>query len=486
MDILTMVGIAAGTSLAGVVGGMAYNLALAAWRQWERYKTDVAGLQAERLAMEQAARRDATCSDRVRLDLDRERVKITQQVWPDANGKFPLLWNGQCAINPNLGFILSDRGVESMTPEVMIPEQKRRLLEAMPEIRSEAVAQQVLEAGEPDPLPARIDLMNIFRDRRPTLENLVVGVANDRVVSLPLHRLMHTLAVGASGWGKSTWLRSLLWQVAKSSEPVEVIAIDLSGTELNACHDWSKLRYPVAREPDDAIAVLQTVDAELTRRKLLFEPHPLATNLVEYNQLASENLPPWLVIIDEGTTLLNRPGMQEPLREAVQRARQYGIYVIVAGQTAKADNIPTEIRDQFSSRLAFRTSPSSSRAVIDSSDANKIRVHGRALAVLSGQEIQELQGPFVSREQFLDAMTGGGPRYAMPEMREGVSGGRSTKSVDADKVREILELYSAGESDTAIARQVFGHGNMHYIDKVREILSNNNNTSGHDNANGVD
>ena len=37
--------------------------------------------------------------------------------------------------------------------------------------------------------------------------------------------------------------------------------------------------------------------------------------------------------------------------------------------------------------------------------------------------------------------------------------------------QQIYEMHDQGESDTAIARAVYGHDNMHYIEKVRAVLA---------------
>ena len=322
-------------------------------------------------------------------------------------------------------------------------------------------------------------LSELLQGRTPSIHDLIVGGrpgANGQIeiVSRDLHELMHVLSVGASGWGKSSWLRSFLYQVARAREPVEVVAIDVNGSEFNALRGWGKLRYPVAREKRDAIAVLGAVGEEIGRRRVMYEQHPLVTKLSEYNQATGADLPPWVVVVDEGTNLLNQGEIGDPLRDAVQTARQYGVYVLLAGQSAKHSVVDTQIRDQFSSRLCFRTSPTSSRVVLDDASAGDLHDKGRAWVQLVGTELCELQGPWVTREEFMSAMTNGGPKLTIPA---------GAAPVDETAAR-VLELHDAGESDTAIARQVYGYGNMHYIEKVRAILRQQQQTAGNNTPGG--
>lgn len=323
--------------------------------------------------------------------------------------------------------------------------------------------------------PAVVDLCDLFRDRRPTIYDLVVGIRPNESGGLDtigdsLHNIMHVLEVGASGWGKSTWLRSFLWQIAKAREPVEVVAVDINGSEFNILRDWGKLRYPVARTTDDVIAVLDQVSLEIARRKAMYEQYPLVTKLTEYNEATGADLPPWVVAIDEGTNLLNQRGSGEPLQAAVQTARQYGVYILLAGQSAKHSVIDTQIRDQFSTRLCFRTSPTSSRVVLDDQAAGDLHDKGRAWVQMAGREMLEVQGPYVSREAFLQALSNGGPRFEMPIRSDGDHDRGSGTGPTADQVARVIEMHQAGESKRAIEQAVFGFEGGAAYRAVTEIL----------------
>ena len=344
-----------------------------------------------------------------------------------------------------------------------------------------AVAQEgppELEQGEPVlNWPEIVPLPALFANRQPSLENLVVGAyptASGRLetASLSLHQLMHTLTVGASGWGKSTWLRALLWQVALAPEPIEVVAIDVMGSEFNALYNWGKLRYPVARTAQEAVAELQAVSDEIERRKGLYERYPLATKLPEYNAASGETLPPWLVVVDEGTNLLNQSGTGEYLRAVVQSARQYGVYCQVSGVSAKHNVIDTQTRDSFSSRLCFRTSPTSSRVVLDDRAASDLTHKGRFFAQLEGQMLTELQAPYVGRDAFLNALTNGGPKLEMPEVssQPPKTDDDPAAGLSEEQIEMIRDLAAGKQSDSAIAQQVFGYRNARRLDQIRAVL----------------
>ncbi len=223
--------------------------------------------------------------------------------------------------------------------------------------------------------------------------------------------------------------------------------------------DWSRLRYPVARELSEAVAVLQAVRDEIAKRKVMYRDNaPTASKLSEYNRATGAGLPPLLVVVDEGTALLNQSGIGEPLRAAIQTARQYGVYVLLAGQSANHQVIPTQVRDNFSSRICFRTSPASSRVVLNDRGATELQDKGRMLARLTGKKLQELQGPFVSRQQFVAALTGEGPMQSMPV---------TPSQTQAEQIRALA---AEGLSKREIEELVFGYTGGAAYKAVSEIL----------------
>jgi len=404
------------------------------------------------------------------------KLREVRTIEANDRGRFPLLVGTDGAIrDPNTLRAFTLHAVRETYPWLESVEPRVRALEAAQGWPTRQAAEAMLPEIAPEVVwPSTVDLVDLFRDRQPSIYDLVVGVRPGpnglERVSESLHNLMHVLSIGASGWGKSSWLRSFLWQIAKAREPVEVVAIDINGSEFNALREWGKLRYPLARRPADAAAVLGAVIDEIRGRAKLYEQHPLVTKLDEYNVATGQDLPPWVVVVDEGTNLLHQAGIGGPLRELVQTARQYGVYVLLAGQTAKATVIDTEIRDQFSTRLCFHTSPPSSRVVLDDKAAAEIHEKGRAIVQMVGHEQGEVQGAWVTREAFMAALSGGGARMAMPESGPPQSPTVRNTGQGGSKAAEVWGLHEQGESDTAIARQVFGHGNTFYIEKVRAIL----------------
>jgi hypothetical protein len=403
----------------------------------------------------------------------------------DERGRYPLLYGKEGILrDPNNLRAFTISTVLERWPRLEQIDWMHRTLIALQGVNAGAARQfpELTESAAPTiQWPPTVTIEQALRGQKPSIENIIVGAYPSadglEVVGDSLHNLMHVLEVGASGWGKSVWMRSFLYQIAKASEPCEVVAIDTHGSEFNVLHGWGRLRYPVARNPNDAIAVLQQVSEEIDNRKEMYEQHPLVTKLTEYNEATDAGLPPWVVAIDEGTSLLNERGIGEPLRAAVQTARQYGIYILLAGQSAKHSVVDTQIRDQFSTRLCFRVSPTSSRVVLDDNAAGNLKDKGRAWVQMVGREMREVQGPFITREEFLHALSNGGPKHEMPVVSTTTATAITTDVTDS-QIAQVLEMYRAGESKRAIQREVFGYEGGAAYNQVTNIIAELGGTTG--------
>lgn len=326
----------------------------------------------------------------------------------------------------------------------------------------------------PEPVldwPTRIPLSGLLSGPA-SLNNLVLGVTLDEngqrhIVNGAMSDLVHVAVGGTSGWGKSEFLKMLACQLLMAVERPDVCMIDLEGVTLNAFAQSERLLYPLADNEAAALALLLALNAEMERRKGLFNAHPGVDRLDRYNGVAQQPLNPIITLIDEATALLDNKDIEGHLKNLTLRARKYGLWLILAGQDWKATSLDTAIRNQLSTRVQFKAlNASQSRVLIGEGDAKDIDTIGRALAVLPGKPMLQMQAPFVSHSMMMDAVRGNGPQRVLElgAIRPDNQGEQTAQ------VRQVIALHADGLSDTAIAREVFTHGNSHYIAKVREIL----------------
>jgi len=419
---------------------------------------------------------------RIATQNELQKIKVLA---PDENGRQGVVYDGKTYRNLDSLAVFTQAETLYLNPIKEQLDEMQRLLLAMRGVNAGNAGKlsDLAESAQP-PLtwPTHVNLTDLYRHRRPSIHDLVVGVRPTTgggldVVRKSLHELMHVLLVGVTGKGKSVWLSSFLWQLARAPEPIEVLAIDVNGSEFNILCRWDKMRHPVARTTEEAVALMtQAVQPEIARRRELYEQHPLATKLDEYNEAVGASdllspLPPWVVVIDEGTNLLNKKGIGEPLREAVQTARQYGIYILLAGQSAHHAVINTQTRDNFPTRLCYRTSPTSMRTVLGQRPPAPLENEpGRAWAQLNGgDELIKLQGPFVERNAFYKLLQGNGPMHPMPETDANYSFHLENEDLD-HRVREEWESLR-NPTPTEITRRLFdGQDGGRNWTRVKESL----------------
>ncbi|MBU0490270.1 MAG: hypothetical protein KKA73_10920 [Chloroflexi bacterium] len=471
-----------------VAGAVSARAGFAVWLALEQTRLTLAG---QRLSVEEQ-----------RLSLDRARLQLTQEVHADPNGVFPLLWDGARVLDPNRGVVFTiTEGAQVLTPGLVQPEQLARILRAGGGWPGGKAAQDLIDRPQVTTVwPAQVDLAGLLQGP-PSVRSLVLGVAVNHaappqgttcgkcghgpepaspgvsVVRADMEDLVHIAVGGSSGWGKSMFLCVLAYQLALSTEPVDLALVDLEGVTFAPFSRSDRLLWPVADDEGQALAVFQGLTGEMERRKGLFATcgTPGVDKLSLYNTIAAEPLPPVVCLIDEATALLEDKAVESALRTLVLRARKYGLWVVIGGQNWRATSIDAGIRDMLSTRVQFKAkSASQSHVLLDASGAEDITEKGRALAWLPGRDLLELQAPYIDRRAILAAVTGAGPRAAAPTPTGAEGYPQDTACSPAQpgdgQAARILELAAQGASIRAIGKDVFGYVGGHAYDTVKAVL----------------
>ena len=204
----------------------------------------------------------------------------------------------------------------------------------------------------------------------------------------------HLLIAGATGTGKSvalnTIIASLLYKA--SPEEVKIILIDPKRLEFALYDGIPHLLCPVVKNPRKAEAIL--LDAIKKMEERYFTLGQLKVrNIDQYNQKAKKLLEeqgqslseeekeklkplPYIVIIIDELAELMMVGAQEVeycIARLAQLARAVGIHLVMATQRPSTDVITGTIKNNFSSRIAFRVpSKIDSRIILDTGGADKL------------------------------------------------------------------------------------------------------------------
>ncbi|MDH4208786.1 MAG: FtsK/SpoIIIE domain-containing protein, partial [Anaerolineae bacterium] len=238
------------------------------------------------------------------------------------------------------------------------------------------------------------------------------GLSREGEVWRPMEKLRHIVVAGSTDSGKSAFLRSLLYQLCKGSEPIELYLTDMEGLTFAAFEGIPQLALPIAQNVKDATEIAFRLAQEMERRAALYQATGhFPEKLSEYNSQVSSLQPPvsvlpWIVaVFDEFTALMDEAGKNSDLYRLIgqlaMRGRKYGITLVLAGQDFKADLLSTRITNQLRTRVQFACATAyQSQVVLGKSGAEKITTPGRALISFGGKII-EVQTFWVDKERVL-------------------------------------------------------------------------------------
>ncbi|HOK09666.1 MAG TPA: DNA translocase FtsK [Candidatus Hydrogenedens sp.] len=276
-----------------------------------------------------------------------------------------------------------------------------------------------------------------------------------------LTQMPHLLIAGATGSGKTVFVKALLASLLFQYTPEELrlVLIDPKMVEFSIFNDIPHLLEPVVTDAKKAGEALEILVKEMERRYNLFA-NTNTRNLEIYNQnidkgqleLFKKNqddlfdndkedeeprkLPHIVCIIDELADLmmLQRAAVESAIARLSQLARAVGIHLIVATQRPSVDVITGVIKANFPARISFQVSSRvDSRCILDTIGAEKLIGHGDMLYHNAGlPKPMRIQGAFVSDEE-IESLVNYLKSQAPPQYLNSIgSGNRIRKENDFD------------------------------------------------------
>ena len=221
----------------------------------------------------------------------------------------------------------------------------------------------------------------------------------------------HTLIAGSTGSGKSvamngiisTVLNRLPFDQARNDGPdgAQMILIDPKRVELARYKTMPHvLEYASGQNPEAWLNALKTAVAIMDKRY----------NKMEKSGLLDYNGGDLYVFIDEWASINSktnplRSECVSQLQRLASEGRAAKVHVILATQVPKANIIPTEIRDNFTARLALMTeTKQQSRVIIDTDGCEcfpspKLAGYAEGMYCLPGNQRTVYTIPYVKQEE---------------------------------------------------------------------------------------
>jgi DNA segregation ATPase FtsK/SpoIIIE-like protein len=253
---------------------------------------------------------------------------------------------------------------------------------------------------------------------------------------------------GSTGWGKSGFVGSLLFQIATAAQSTEFVLIDQQQHGLSPFRNCNRLRYPLLSKPGEILSALHEVHAEaIGKRSELFRAVD-ADDLEHYNSIADEPLPPIIVGVDEASALLADKEIGAELKRHAWELRKFGVYQFLMLTSAKGTTIDTDHRQQFASKIQLHAADNSQARLLMNAQEAVTFPKGRAMIELPGQHPTIVQCPFMDRREIKHLLPTGTP-MAMPQVIE-------VELSEGDRDATFKRLVSEGSSRRQASLEAYG------------------------------
>ena len=201
----------------------------------------------------------------------------------------------------------------------------------------------------------------------------------------------HTLIAGATGWGKSVFLHSLILQIITNHPESEFELFDFKGGVELKCYSNLNQTKSFTLDPDDAEYELSRVFNEINQRLELINESD-TKNWIDYNKKNTNKIAPKFVIVEEFVILIDKSKtLKSILIKSLAISRITGVFFILTAQRFDADVIDSKIKGNIDNRICFHVADSmNSKVILDTTGAEKLKNKGRALISIAG-DISEIQ-----------------------------------------------------------------------------------------------
>lgn len=294
---------------------------------------------------------------------------------------------------------------------------------------------------------------------------LPIAIGKDisgQIIVKNLTKMVHCLVAGSTGSGKSVFIHNIVLSLVYKYSPndLRLVMVDPKQVEFKFYNGLPHLITPeVVLGTEKAVSALKWCVKEMDRRfKLMGQAN--YQNIEEYNKSELvksgqfEHFPYIVIIVDElAEIMLNYKKEAEPLIQRItQLARACGMHLIVAVQRPSVDVITGVIKNNISSRFAFRLqSYVDSKTMLGTNGAEKLLNRGDMLMQLTDTSaMPRLQGAYASNDEIkavVDFIKSNNPAQFDEEIEKAFNSDPLASDESAGEVSFAAEPQSKGKMD---------------------------------------
>ena len=238
-----------------------------------------------------------------------------------------------------------------------------------------------------------------------------MNLQNELIVAdLAAPNSSHVLVAGASGSGKSEWLKSAVASLAHQHSPrkIRLGIVDPKILTFTGMDHSRWLWKPIVHDLPGAALLLQQAVTEMESRYQRLAQEQVHS-LADLWQKGACDLSFILLVFDEFADLLLgdkdlRKEFENLAVRIASKGRAAGIHLMLATQRPDRNVVTGPIKANLPLKVCFRvTSAVNSQIVLDESGAEKLLGKGDLLCD-RGRGLERAQGPYIGQEEFLRAV----------------------------------------------------------------------------------
>jgi S-DNA-T family DNA segregation ATPase FtsK/SpoIIIE len=249
-----------------------------------------------------------------------------------------------------------------------------------------------------------------FWDRDGDSVSFPVGISvMGKVISADFSNpnMCHALIAGASGSGKSEFLKAMVASLISKNSPetLRLSIIDPKILTFGPLKGSPYLTNPVITELEPAISCLQSAAREMDERYRILEKEGFE-NLKSRFQAGHEEIPYRFIVFDEFADLIlsgkeEKKEFENLVARIAAKGRAAGIHLVLATQRPDRNIVTGQIKANLPLKICLRvTTSANSQIVLDEAGGESLLGRGDLLCDL-GRGAVRAQSPYVSQEELL-------------------------------------------------------------------------------------
>jgi S-DNA-T family DNA segregation ATPase FtsK/SpoIIIE len=240
-----------------------------------------------------------------------------------------------------------------------------------------------------------------------------VGVEGEPIVAdLADPNTCHALVAGATGSGKSEWLKSLVAAIASRSGPdsVRFALVDPKILTFSGTAGSPYLWRPLATTLEEASAILEAAVDEMEARYRKLDGEGFA-NLAERRRAGRTDLPYLVLVFDEFADLILAGGEEKKtfetlIKRIAGKGRAAGVHLVLATQRPDRNVVTGLVKANLPLKICLKVAnAANAQIVLDEAGAENLFGRGDLLCDLGKGPIRA-QGVLVSQADFIASLKG--------------------------------------------------------------------------------